>query len=85
MRKQDIIESAQAILSNHLQMSDEAVCEQISRVKADALTFAGHPASSITEASWVKFIESDQLNMNYHRILIDLDDCLDFHNKTRYI
>jgi hypothetical protein len=85
MKIKDIIEASQAILDNHLEMSDEAVCDQISRVKADALTFAGYPLSSITEATWVDFIEADHLEMKYHRILIELDDCLDFHNKTRFI
>ena len=82
---QDIIESAQAIIDNHLEMSDECLCDQISRVKQEALTFAGYPLSRITEATWIEFIEEDQLKMNYHRILVELDDCLDFHNKTRFI
>jgi hypothetical protein len=82
---QSIITQANLILSDHLNMTDDAVGDQAAQVKADVLIAAGFPLKRITEDSWLDYIESDGLPWEYRKTLIALDDCVDFHTKTRYM
>jgi hypothetical protein len=84
MKIQSILDQANLILANHLEMSDDSVADQGAMVKQDVLELAGFTPSKRTDETWCDYLESTELPWKYRKTLIALDDVIDSHNKTRY-
>ena len=85
MNIQSILDQAHLVLDNHLEMTDDAVADQGGMVKQLVLELAGFTPSKRTDATWIDYIESEELPWKYRKVLIALDDVIDSHNKIRWM
>lgn len=80
MDLKSITTQANLIIASSHDFSD--IAPQFRRFQADLYTFLN---LSIDDISWIDLIEMPELDNGLRQILINLDDCLDLHNTTRYM
>lgn len=81
---QQLIHDARAIIANHHEGMGDPVVEESCSIKRKVLQhYLGIKEGEASEDKWEEYLSA--LPGDVRAVMIDLDDCMDCHNTTRYV
>lgn len=80
---QKLLYEAQLIIDNHHQGVGELITENAYNLRQQAMEMAGYEDERHDEDAWDEWIP--KLPDSIRGTMIELDDCLDCHNTTRFM